>query len=85
MPRAMLAIAEVAAFGAAKYSENGWLQVQDGFTRYTAAMDRHRLKEPLQSCDGESGLLEAAHLAWNALARLELLLREREAYKHLTT
>jgi len=79
MPRALLAVAEVGTFGANKYSAGGWLSVPNGEERYTDAMDRHRLKE---GCEGlydlESGLLHAAHLAWNALARLELQLREYE-------
>jgi hypothetical protein len=75
MPNALLAVAEVATFGAAKYSENGWLSVPDGVKRYTSAMDRHRLKEGIELLDTDSELRHAAHLAWNALARLELMLR----------
>lgn len=78
MPRALLAVAEVGTFGANKYTENGWMFVPDGAKRYTAAMDRHRLKESLEDVDGDSGLLHQAHLAWNALARLELALIELE-------
>lgn len=78
MPRALLAVAQVATFGAAKYTENGWQSVPDGIKRYTAAMDRHRLKEPVELADADSGLAHQAHLAWNALARLELMLREAE-------
>jgi len=74
MPRALLAVSEVATFGIGKYSENGWLSVPDGIKRYTAAMDRHRLKEGIEPLDGDSELRHAAHLAWNALARLELML-----------
>jgi hypothetical protein len=79
MSRALLAVAEVGTFGARKYSDGGWLVVPDGFRRYTDAMDRHRLKESAEGpYDRESGIPHAAHLAWNALARLELLLREIE-------
>ena len=78
MPRALMAVAEIGTFGANKYTDGGWLSVPNGFDRYTAAMDRHRLKEALESSDPDSGLLHQAHLAWNALARLELLLREKE-------
>jgi len=75
MPLALKAVAEVATFGANKYSEGGWQHVPDGFKRYTAAMDRHRLE-----CgeDPDSNMLHDAHLAWNALARLELKLRKNE-------
>lgn len=76
MPRALLAVAQVATFGAAKYTEGGWQAVPDGIKRYTAAMDRHRLKETFEPVDADSGIAHQAHLAWNALARLELMLRE---------
>lgn len=78
MPRAMLAISEVAAYGAAKYSEDGWVEVPNGVKRYTDAMIRHLMAEGLTSRDEESGLLHAAHAAWGAIARLELLLRRYE-------
>lgn len=79
MARAMLAVAEVAAYGAQKYTANGWQSVPDGLARYTAAKDRHRLMGALEDTDCESGLLHAAHEAWNALAVLELMLRAEEA------
>lgn len=78
MPRALMAVAEVASFGAVKYSKGNWLHVENGVERYTNAMDRHRIKEGVESLDFESGLMHAAHAAWNALARLELMLREEE-------
>ena len=70
-------VARVGTFGANKYSDDGWLFVPEGKVRYTDAMLRHFLAE----CQGEvydqdSGLLHAAQTAWNALARLELMLRE---------
>lgn len=77
MPRALLAVAEIGTFGANKYSEDGWLSVPNGIKRYTAAMDRHRLKESIEPTDPDSELAHAAHLAWNALARLELMLRDK--------
>ena len=75
MPLALMEVARVATFGAAKYSEHGWLKVPNGYQRYTAAMDRHRLQEG-EFIDRDSGLAHAAHCAWNALARLELLMQE---------
>jgi len=42
-------------------------------------MMRHWLDESQGiECDAESNMLHAAHLAWNALARLELMLKEME-------
>ena len=79
MPRALLAVCAVADYGAAKYSPNGWMQVPDGERRYTDAMFRHALAEGIGPVDQDSGLLHAAQVAWNALARLELMLREEAA------
>ena len=73
---ALLAVAEVATFGAAKYSENGWQQVPEGIKRYRAAGDRHRLKRHRESHDADSHLMHLAHEAWNRLAELELVLRK---------
>lgn len=77
-PRALLAVAEVATYGANKYCEDGWRSVPDGIKRYTDAKDRHRLFGAIEERDPESGLLHAAHEAWNALAVLELKLRGGE-------
>ena len=74
--RALMAVAEVGTFGAKKYTRGGWQQVKNGFVRYTDALWRHLLKENIEPVDKDSGLPHEAHLAWNALARLELKLRE---------
>jgi len=76
MPHALFAVAQVAAYGAEKYSENGWSKAPNGIARYTDAMFRHALREGIEQRDAESGLLHAAQVAWNALARLELMLQE---------
>ena len=78
-PRACLAVAEVSAFGAAKYTWDGWKTVPDGIERYGAAEVRHICKAAIEGeIDKDSGLMHAAHEAWNALARLELILTQRE-------
>lgn len=78
-PRALRAVSTVSNFGAQKYSWRGWESVPDGINRYGNAQARHLLDE---ATDGplapDSGLLHAAHGAWNALARLELILKEQE-------
>lgn len=79
MPRALLAVAEIGTYGRHKYSKGGWKHVVNGVERYTNAMDRHRLKEGIESVDRETEMLHAAHLAWNALARLELMLCEQQS------
>lgn len=76
-PRACLAIAEVSASGASKYSWRGWESVPDGINRYGDAEARHICKAAIEgSIDKDYGHLHAAHEAWNALARLELILKE---------
>ena len=78
-PRAIEAVASVSAFGASKYAWKGWESVPDGFNRYSDALVRHLAYEGKgEVVDPDSGLLHAAHSAWNALARLELLIKERE-------
>ena len=78
-PRAISAVAAVSAFGASKYAWNGWERVPDGYNRYSDAMVRHLAYEGEgEVLDPDSGLLHAAHCAWNSLARLELLIRSRE-------
>lgn len=75
--RALLEVARVGTFGADKYSDDGWITVPQGRKRYTDAMYRHLLKEHTgEYADPESGIQHAAHTAWNALARLELTLRD---------
>lgn len=77
-PRATLAVASISTFGAQKYAWKGWEGVEDGINRYSDAMVRHLLKEGMgEEFDPDSGLLHAAHTAWGALARLELILREK--------
>lgn len=76
--KALREVGSVGTFGAGKYTRGGWQSVPDGGNRYTAAMLRHVFKEHYEACDTDSGLLHAAHAAWNALARLELMLREED-------
>lgn len=78
-PRAVLAVAEVTAYGARKYNWLGWRHVPNGIERYADALGRHLVEEGIDGpIDPGSGLLHAAHAAWNALARLELLLTQEE-------
>lgn len=76
--RALQEVGKVGTFGANKYSDNGWVEVPEGEQRYTDAMFRHLLQEVTEGqLDLETGLLHAAHAAWNALARLELMLQKQ--------
>lgn len=78
--RALEQVSLVGTYGANKYTDHGWLHVPNGVERYTDAMLRHWLAEHTgTSHDAQTDLLHAAHLAWNAIARLELMLRADEA------
>jgi len=77
MARAITEVAKVGTFGANKYSDGGWVFVPDGFNRYEDAQQRHAaLRHMNEEFDSESGLLHLSHEAWNALAKLDLYLRE---------
>ena len=81
-PRALRAVSDVSFFGAKKYSWKGWESVPDGINRYGNAQVRHLLDETTGGPFAlDSGMLHAAHGAWNALARLELILKELETNK----
>lgn len=77
--QALSAVVDVGTYGAKKYSRGGWRSVPNGVERYTDAMFRHLLKEQTEPNDPDTGLLHAAHAAWNALARLELMLQETKS------
>jgi hypothetical protein len=84
-PRALTAVARVSKFGAEKYTWSGWEDVPDGINRYSDAMGRHitgertdKIGDEILVIDPETGLYHAAQTAWNALARLELMIREEE-------
>lgn len=76
--RALVEVARVGTFGAAKYTRGGWQHVPNGEERYEDAQWRHLLAEIQEPNDPDSGLPHLAHQAWNALARLELVLRNAE-------
>lgn len=78
--RALLAVCEVGEYGATKYSPDGWKFVPGGIDRYTDAMHRHLLAEAAgQARDADTEMLHAAHAAWNALARLDLMIRRAQS------
>jgi hypothetical protein len=79
-PLALTAVADLSTRGATKYSWRGWESVPDGINRYADALGRHELaiEGDYTRRDPDSGVLEATAVAWNALARLELILREQK-------
>lgn len=87
-PRAIEAVTMVSLAGANKYNEGKfpttWDQIPNGSHRVANAGIRHLLEEAKGNItdDGEggTGCLHLAQHAWNALARLELYLREHEQH-----
>lgn len=78
-PRALEAVAGVSTFGCQKYEPHSYATVPDANARYYDAFHRHILADARGELnDPESGLRHLAHVAWNALAILELRLREAE-------
>lgn len=78
--RALMEVAKVGTYGAQKYTDNGWMEVPGGIERYDDAKMRHWFYEAMgEAADTETELIHAAHEAWNALARLELMLRRSGA------
>lgn len=77
--RAIAEVCKVGTFGANKYTPNGWMAVPNGIERYTDALFRHLLKHASgEREDPDTGERHLAHAAWNALAILDLTLRETE-------
>lgn len=77
---ALWEVGKVGTFGANKYTDDGWKQVPNAKKRYKDALYRHLFKEEMgEDIDPDSGLLHAAHMAWNALAYLYFVLKEKSA------
>ena len=72
----LLEVAKAWEYGANKYKERNWRKIKDGKTRYTNALLRHLLAEEERLVDEESSILHAAHVAWNALARLWFIIED---------
>ena len=73
-------IVEVYHFGSLKYAPNTWKGLDDGENRYRAALLRHLVAhEKGDLRDNESGLLHAAHLAWNAIALLYFAIEKEKS------
>lgn len=65
-PHAIKAIAEILTFGANKYAPNSWQTVENGETRYTAAMMRHfEAYRSGEEFDPETGKSHLAHCLCN--------------------
>lgn len=71
-------VSRVWEFGKNKYGFRNWRHVEDAEHRYTNALVRHLCAEDDKDTDDDSNLLHAAHVAWNALARLHFILESRK-------
>lgn len=79
MSEAFFEISKVHTHGAVKYGSDNWKYVVDGLNRYTDAMYRHLNAEHRgELFDQDSEYLHAAHTAWNAIVRLQLVLKRLE-------
>ena len=80
--RALQTVVDVGTYGAKKYKRQGWCVVPEGSQRYTDALVRHLLAMDVDpdGLDKETGLPHLAHVAWNALAVLELQARRKEPF-----
>ncbi|MCQ2574534.1 MAG: DUF5664 domain-containing protein [Alphaproteobacteria bacterium] len=75
------ALTDVWTYGANKYAKSNWKQLDNAIDRYTNAMLRHLLAEDTNRYDDETKLLHAAHIAFNALARLHFIIEEEKEKK----
>lgn len=96
-PHALEAIAEVMQWAVTKkqptpYARGSWQGVEPFQQRYRGATLRHELNaakaalggsvvNPEEARDGETGLLELAHIATNAVFRLEMAVRKLKGIK----
>ncbi|WYM31507.1 hypothetical protein VL73_25 [Erwinia phage VL73] len=76
-PNAIKSVSDVLTFGAKKYADHSWQGVDNGSSRYKAALMRHLLAHSSGELnDPESGLSHLSHVACNALFILELELKK---------
>ena len=76
--KALQQVGLVGTKGATKYTDYGWLEVPNGIARYKDALLRHVFEAEECKIDGDSGLDHYAHVAWNALAILQLKLLNKD-------
>ena len=73
-------IVKTYTFGAEKYGPNNWMNLENGYERYKAALLRHLVSyEKGETHDRESGIHALAHMAWNAIAMLHLALKDEQS------
>ncbi len=88
-PDALNAVAQDSRYGAVKYNltynDVNWSRVEDGFNKYSDALVRHlgnEFKEGLWDLEARElgfDILHATMVAWNSLARLQILISDLKA------
>lgn len=78
---ALTEVSLLGTIGADKYTPMGFLEVKNGYERYEDAGLRHQFAAWLSedekvAADPETNIRELACVAWNALAKLEIAIRE---------
>lgn len=81
-PKALMLVARVSEFGATKYAWDDWRHVPEAETRYLDALGRHLALDGAEDFDEDSSFDHIAHVAWNALAVLELRIKKIEEEQH---
>ena len=85
-PRAIFGVTMVSVFGATKHEipigNTDVYDMEDCTGRLTEADGRHLIQEGEGLYDTESHYLHAAHHAWEAMARLESMMREGIPFKN---
>lgn len=77
-PKAIVALGEVLTYGAYKYADNSWQEVEPH--RYEAALLRHLMAYKMgEKLDVESGLSHLAHVLCNAAFLVALEAETRKA------
>lgn len=75
-------LCKIYEFGTNKYGESNWKKVENGENRFKNALIRHFLSN--KKYDDETGVLETAHVAYNALMVLWFELQERAIESKVT-
>ncbi len=88
-PDALNAVSQDSRYGKVKYDltydDINWMRVEEGFNKYSDAMLRHVANEfkegpwDLEAQELGFDILHATMVAWNSLARLQLLITELKA------
>lgn len=85
-PDAIQELIKVSTFGANKYARHSWKDVSQADMRYEDALARHFLSQYFEAKDSESGISHKAHLAWNALATLQMQIdKEKKEFNEFAT